>query len=133
LSCPGEIVMSGVLTQLVGRATGAVVPALRPRLPSLFEPGLRAAGFAEQTADIPADPAGLADRDDAPAPLPGPAAIRSPAVRPVPASVPKVVSPQAERPEADVRPATPPHQLADTSSPPSPPLRHPSLASEAVD
>lgn len=123
--------MSSVLTQLVGRATGAVVPGLRPRLPSLFEPGLRAAGFAEQAVEIPA---GLSRRDDAPAPLPRPAAVPDLAKRPVPAvPAPKVARPGPEQPAADASPARAPHQGADPSSAPIQPPRHPSPASKAVD
>lgn len=141
--------MSGILAQLVGRATGAVAPGLRPRLPSRFELGLPAAGFSDEATDIPASPVVLPDRDEAPAPLRRLAAARAAADQPTPIAVaPKIAPAAAEQPFArsasagvpegkpDRPPASllPPHSAPlvrnalEGAAPPAPPPLLPAVA-----
>ena len=114
----GKTTMSAVLQRLVGRATGAVIGGLRPRVPSLFEAGSREAGLRETQVDafesnISEPVPGPATTQDGPAP---PAAVVS--GDPSPQSTQPLSQPlySASEPPIAPKPTIEP-QLRDVSQP----------------
>jgi hypothetical protein len=140
--------MSGVLTRLVGRATGTQVPGLRPRLPALFEGDARSAGFLEVAAESPAPPANAetaepvsapsqhrsaAERDPLsqtahPAPLVPPSKSAGlvepvdapPAASPATPAQPPLRSAAQPVDAREARPLAPPSPIASSEVPPAP-------------
>lgn len=110
--------MSAILTQLVGRATGAIAPGLRPRLPAMFESAPVPDGLTEIASEMLARPA-HADHQPPPRPL-APAATGNP---PAPAAALDQPPAPAQATAASPDLPGPLLDVAETVSPPRPTAR----------